>query len=195
MKARYFVMAFFAMLFTFNFSSCSHNDDEDDVIENNGNSKESLLIGKWIPYTYNDRDYSFLEDVGWLQMNKNHTYEMYSYDKELMYSGKWTFFDSSIELIKDTYFLYDEYDSNLLPYIKDEQIQCLKLLIERAGNNYWKKFPKLSKEEFEKTLVGGSYYYVIEDIHSNYMRIMEVAMITAQKETASVNCKIEWRRE
>lgn len=159
------------------FVSCSKSDsDSEDEYEGSGNGfkTESVLIGKWIPYTRNDHDYSFVKDIGWMEFRKNYTYEIHGYDKSLVFSGEW-------ELIE--------------PIGENDNLVML-MTIKNIGETYINNMSAAyTKEQLLQLLIGSRWYWEIEDIHSNYMRTVRILAIYNDGRMESNGSKIEWRRE
>jgi hypothetical protein len=53
----------------------------------------------------------------------------------------------------------------------------------------------MSKKEIDNILIGSRWYFVVDDIHSNYMRIVRIMLIYPTGETENASVKMEWRRE
>lgn len=176
MRKNLLFMALFCLVIPFVSCSKSDSDSEDEYeYEGSGNGKtESILIGKWTPYTWDSDDYSFLEDVGWLEIKKNHTYEMYGYDRALSYSGDW-------ELIKD------EKNENKIVVLKILKIGETFLDEMSTGSPY-------TKEQVKSVIIGTRMYMEIEDIFSNYMRTVKFSATYNNGETETVVTRIEWRK-
>ena len=176
MKKNLLLMALLCL--TIPFVSCSKSDsDNEDEYEYEGSGRvsktESILVGKWTPYTRNDHDYSFLKDVGWMEFWKDHTYEIHGYDKSLIFSGEW-------ELIEPI----GEYENRVV-----------LMTIKKVGENFLNKLSTtLTKEQKLQLLNGSRMYWEIEDIHSNYMRTVGLRGIYNDGRMESNGSKIEWRK-
>ena len=176
MKKNLLLMALLCLTIPFVSCSKSDSDNEDEYeYEGRGNASktESILIGKWIPYTRNDHDYSFLKDVGWIKKKKNHTCEIHAYDKSLIFSGEW-------ELIEPI----GEYENKVV-------IMTIKNIGETYINNMSAAY---TKEQLLQLLIGSRWYWEIEDIHSNYMRTVGLRGIYNDGRMESNGSKIEWRK-
>ena len=176
-KFKFFGLVLLVLLVSFSSTSCGGDDEENDAVEENGGTKrtESILIGKWTPYTWDSDDYSFLEDVGWLEIKKNHTYEIHGYDKSLTISGDWDLIEPS----------------------GNNESKILLMRINKCGENYLNDLSKGSpytKEQVESFLIGARLYMEIEDIFSNYMRTVKFYAIYTNGETETVVTKLEWRK-
>ena len=172
MKKNLLLMALLCL--TIPFVSCSSSSDDEDEYESSGRSSktESLLYGRWIPYTLDDGNFSFLDEVGWIDFNKNHTFEFRAYDKSLALKGKWNLTETT-----------DMYDRKTIEFIVD------------GWGEIWQTYTNKSKKEIDNVLIGSRWYFVVDDIHSNYMRIVRIMLIYPTGETENVSVKMEWRRE
>ena len=172
MKKVYSIIMMLAMVVAaLSFTACSSDDDKE--LGNGSNSGGKLLVGKWIPYTWDDDDYSFLEDVGWLQLNSNKTFTIYAYDKTKMFKGNWEYAETS----------------------NPDENKTLKLSIDGLGDFWYNSLPNTPKKEIDDYLIGGTLYFIIEDIHSNYMRTIRFLFIYPNGQTERMTTRIEWRRE
>ena len=176
MRKNLLFMALFCLVIPF--VSCSKSDsDSEDEYEGGGNGSktESILIGKWIPYTWDNDDFSFLQDVGWMEYKKNHTFEWFGYDKNLVYSGDW-------ELIEPIG-KYDDY--------------VVVATINKVGETFLHEMlngSPFTKEQILQLLIGARIYLDIEDMFSNYMRMVRIRAIYTNGETESYATRIEWRK-
>ena len=178
MKKNLLLMALLCLAIPF--VSCSKSDsDNEDEYEYEGSGRvsktESILVGKWTPYTMDEYDFTYLRDVGWLEFKKNHTYEMHGPDKALLHSGDWELIESS-----------DENESKVL------QMKVKKC--EDAFLDDICKVTSYKKEEIKSLLVGARLYWEIVTIFSNYMRTGEVLAISSKGDTETLVTKIEWRK-